>query len=342
MATGDAEQKASPALGGSPSPSAPSPPIPPPRPPSTAWRGEGLLAVSVDLDELDLYRAIHGLPSSGEAARVAYEVGVPRALGFAESLGVPLTFFAVGADLAHQACADVLTSARRAGHEIASHSLTHPYNLVRLSAAEIRREVEGSFEAIERAVGARPAGFRAPGYTISDAVFDVLEQARARYDSSVFPCPLYYGAKLAVLGSMQALGKRSASIVGPPHVLAAPAEPYRLARPYWKRGDRPLVELPIQVTRGPRLPVIGTTLGRAGERGARALVRACGDTPLLNIELHAIDFLDRADVPVELTGLPELRAPLTRRLSALRAAVGAALASGRRAVTLAAAAALAS
>ena len=295
-----------------------------------------MLAVSVDLDELDLYRAIHGLPSSGGAARVACEVGVPRALGFAESLGIPLTFFAVGSDLAHPPCAAVLTAASRAGHEIASHSLSHPYNLVRLREADIRREIEGSFDGIERAVGARPVGFRSPGYTISDAVFDALEQAGARYDSSVFPCPLYYGAKLAVLGSMQMFGKRSVSIVGPVQVLRAPAEPYRPGWPYWRRGDRAIVELPIQVTRGPRLPVIGTVLGRAGARGARALVRACGDTPLLNLELHAIDFLDRADVPVELTGLPELRVPLAERLAALRAAVGEA--SHRRAVTLAVAA----
>jgi peptidoglycan/xylan/chitin deacetylase (PgdA/CDA1 family) len=301
-------------------------------------RAASLLAVSVDLDDLELYRRIHGLPSSREAARAAsgrrdaYVLAVERALAFAREAGIPLTLFCVARDLERSACADVLRGALAAGHAIESHSLSHPYDLSRLAAAEIDREITGSFDAIEAALGARPSGFRAPGYVVTDAVFDALERAGAGFDSSVFPCPPYYFAKLAVLGAMQMIGRRSSSIVGRPEVLAAPTEPYRPGRPYTRRGARAIVELPIQVTRGPRLPVIGTTLGRARESGARLLIRACGDTPLLNLELHLVDFLDRDDVPPELTSLPELRVPLERRLAAFRAALGEA--GRRRAVTL--------
>ncbi|NUO52765.1 MAG: polysaccharide deacetylase family protein [Polyangiaceae bacterium] len=301
-----------------------------------------LLALSVDLDDLELYRAIHGLPSDEEAARArfsvspAYVTGVRRALAFARERGVPLTFFCVARDLEDPSVQGALAGAIAEGHTVESHSQTHPYDLSRRSPNELDREIGGSFDAIERALGVRPTGFRAPGYIVDDPVFDALERAGAAFDSSVMPCPPYYFAKLAVLGAMQMIGRRSKSIVGGASVLVAPTEPYRPGSPYFRRGSRPLVELPIQVTRGPRLPVIGTSLGRAGERGARALVRACGATPLLNLELHLIDFLDRSDVPIELADLPELRTPLARRLAAFGAAIDAAL--GRRAVTLAEAA----
>jgi len=295
-----------------------------------------VLAVSIDLDELHLYRSIHGLPSATKAARVVYEVAVPRALGFARSLGIPLTFFAVGADLEQQGGADVLVDARRAGHAVESHSLTHPYDLVRLPAADIEREVAGSFDAIERAVGERPRGFRSPGYTTSDAVFDAVERAGAAFDSSILPSPPYFAAKLAVMGAMAMVGRRSASVATGVEATLAPTRPYRPGRPYWREGARSIVELPIQVTRRLRVPVIGTLLGRAGERGARALVRGCGDTPLLNVELHGIDFLDRADVESDVRGLPELKVGLEARLAAFRAAI---VESGREAVTLGAAAA---
>ena len=46
-----------------------------------------------------------------------------------------------------------------------------------------------------------------------------------------------------------------------PRALVAPPEPYRpdLARP-WQRGGAPLIELPIAVTPGLRVPAIGTSL----------------------------------------------------------------------------------
>jgi peptidoglycan/xylan/chitin deacetylase (PgdA/CDA1 family) len=291
-----------------------------------------VLAVSIDLDELHHYRKVHGLLPATEAARVVYEVAVPRALGFARSLGIPLTFFAVAQDLEHRACADVLVDARRAGHAIESHSSTHPYDLVRLPPSAIEREVGGSFDAIERAVGERPRGFRSPGYTTSDAVFDAIEAAGATFDSSILPSPPYFAAKLAVMGAMAMVGRRSASVASGLEATLAPVRPYRPGRPYTRPGKRPLVELPIQVTRRLRVPVIGTLLGRAGERGARALVRGCGDTPLLNLELHGIDFLNAAELGSDLRGLPELRVPMEERLAAIRAGIGEGT-KGRTAVT---------
>src|SRR5262249_1192551 len=59
-----------------------------------------LAAGSIDLDEIHHYYTIHGLEGRGRAADAVYDRAVPRAADWAESLGVPLTFFVVGADLA--------------------------------------------------------------------------------------------------------------------------------------------------------------------------------------------------------------------------------------------------
>jgi hypothetical protein len=67
-----------------------------------------------------------------------------------------------------------------------------------------------------------------------------------------------------------------------------------VGRPYWQRGAG-IVELPIQVTPGIRLPFIGTFLTQWGPRVARALARRVRGEPLVNLELHGIDVLDAFD-----------------------------------------------
>jgi len=289
-----------------------------------------LAAISIDLDEVDHYRAIFGLPARPSEARPAYDLAVGRALSFADRLGVPLTFFAVSDDLARPRSAAVLAEALRRGHAVESHSASHPYDLVRLDRDRIRAEVSGSFDAIERILGQRPEGFRAPGYTTSDALLDAVEEAGARFDASLLPSPPYWAAKVAALGSMHSAGKRSSAIIGPARATLGPTEPYRPGRPPFARGERSLVEIPMRVTRGPRLPVIGTSLGALGPRAARALVRSCMPCNTFSLELHAMDFLDASDPGLE--GLPGHAVELSRgraaRQSSLEAAVGEVLDRG--------------
>ena len=294
-----------------------------------------LCAVSVDLDEIPNYFAIYGLaPPAGPEATLVYDLAIDRLRAFAADAGIPLTFFAVGADLERPAAARKLREARDGGAEIANHSLDHRYDLVRLGRDEIRRQVVGGADAVERATGARPAGFRAPGYTTTDEVFEVLVEAGVEYDSSVFPCPAYWAAKAAAIGWIALRGRKSRSIVDTPAVLAAPTRPYRTGRPYWRRGGG-LLELPIQVTRGARLPFFGTSVTLRGERMARALARMCVGEPLVNLELHGIDVLDASD---GLEGLRphqlDVRVDKENKLRALRAAVGELRHAGYSFVTL--------
>lgn len=254
-----------------------------------------LASVSVDLDEIPNYFEIHGLGAPpAESADLVYDVALERLRGLADAGRFPLTLFAIGRDLGRAPARDGLRVAVRDGHEMANHSLDHRYDLVRLGKDEIRRQIEEGARAIEEATGERPVGFRAPGYTITDEVFDALAELEVAYDASVFPCPPYWMAKTAAIGAIALRGRTSRSIVDTPNVLRAPTRPYRIGRPYWRRGQG-LLEIPVQVTRGLRLPFIGTSVTLAGPSKARLLAKMCIGEPLVNLELHGIDVLDGAD-----------------------------------------------
>jgi peptidoglycan/xylan/chitin deacetylase (PgdA/CDA1 family) len=286
-----------------------------------------ICAVSIDIDEIPHYFDIHGLPRPSKAAHAAYDHALPRAAAFAASRNLPLTLFAVGQDLERPENACLLKSLVAKGHAVENHSHGHRYDLTRLAPHAIRDQIEQSAQAIKRATGHRPTGFRAPGYTVNERVFDALDDIGVDYDSSVFPCPSYYLAKAFAMAGMRLRGRMSRSVLDTPRVLGAPRRPYRPGSVWYRpaaRGKvaRRFVELPIQVTPGLRFPFIGTLLGIAGARGAAALARSCVGEALINLEMHAIDFLDAGDGVEELVGhQPELWAPVAGRLDALAAAL---------------------
>jgi hypothetical protein len=284
-----------------------------------------LAALSVDLDEIPCYHAIHGLPMpDGESAHAVYARAVARYRELLATLEAPCTFFVIGRDMDHDVAREGARSLAADGHELANHSLHHRYDLTRLSPSEIRDEVRGGVEAVERATGVRPVGFRAPGYTVTDAVLDVLAEEGVSYDSSVFPCPAYYAAKTTKIGLIRAVGRRSSSIVDHPLVLTAPADPYLPSRPYWKRSAHgaSLVELPIGVTRGARLPYIGTSVMMAGPSRVKLLTAQMDGRPLVNLELHGIDLLDADDgLDALRPHQPDVRVPVARKLETLRCVV---------------------
>lgn len=284
-----------------------------------------LASLSVDLDGIAHYHAIHGLPplaTNASAMHAVYDVALQRIDDFCRAHELSSTLFAIGTDLERPENGAMLRGLSERGHAIENHSFSHRYDLSRLSREALRHDIAKAQEAIASATGRTPLGFRAPGYTVNDVVLDVLEDLSFRYDSSVFPCPLYYGTKAIIIGAMRVLGRTSASVIDTPRVVMAPSRPYRPGTPWFDSGARKLVEIPIQVTPQLRLPLIGTFIGLAGPTVSQALAHACAKEPLVNIEMHGIDFLDADDglehlVPYQ----SELRVPLSRRLDALAAVV---------------------
>ncbi len=276
-----------------------------------------LCAISVDLDEIPNYCAIHGVSLPDVDTHAVYDRALGRLGEWADSQRIPLTLFAVGSDLRREHSAQVLAEMSRGGHEVANHSLDHFYDLTRRTPEVMKQQVLGAQELICDTTGKRPTGFRAPGYVTTQELYQVLSQCGVEYSSSVFPCPWYYCAKAAAIGLKGVLGRRSASLIDDPRVLSAPRRPYRIGTPYYRRGEG-ITELPIQVTPGFRLPYIGTSLMAAGPSGAAWLTRRVCGSELVNLELHGIDVLDETDGLASLARhQPDVRIGARRKLDTL-------------------------
>ena len=280
------------------------------------------LAVSVDLDGLGCYYRIHGLgePPPPPHRHAILQRCLPRFLELFERHRIQATFFVVGADLADDAAGRVLLGeAARAGHELANHTHTHPYDFTRLPRAAMAAEIDRAHAAIGEVAGQAPAGFRAPGYAINGQVLELLAERGYAYDSSVFPSPPYYAAKAAVMAAMRLFGRRSASVLDDARAPFAPREPYRPtpAAPYARTtGGEGLVEVPIAVTPLARLHVIGTSLILAPDWLRRRMTAVSLRRPLFNLELHGIDLADadQDGIPAALVARqPDLRRPLSHK-----------------------------
>ncbi|HWO71108.1 MAG TPA: polysaccharide deacetylase family protein [Actinomycetota bacterium] len=72
------------------------------------------------------------------------------------------------------------------GHEVASHTDLHR-RLDLLPPAEVVRDLARARDSLEQLTGTPVLGVRAPNFSISDEVLDLLAEAGYRYDSSYFP-----------------------------------------------------------------------------------------------------------------------------------------------------------
>ncbi len=299
---------------------------------------ERLLSISIDVDPIPCYYRIHGLgPAPDELRDLIIRRCVPR---FAEWLArrkIAATFFLVGEDLdvgvlgARARAARAMCQELHAeGHELANHSHAHPYEMARLGEDAVAREI-GATDAILRELTGKPVlGFRAPGYDLSVTMLAELARRGYLYDSSIFPAPAYYAAKAAVMAVRAIAGTPSGAVMTDPRALLAPANPYRPAmHAPWRRGQAPLVELPIGVTPFARIPAIGGALVIAPPWVRDRVVAAMDRRRFFNLELHGIDLADAdADgIPGELVAkMSDLRRPLADKLAALDAVLDHALA----------------
>ncbi len=272
-------------------------------------------AVSVDLDDLQCYYAIHGV--ARQAPSLALTTWLPRFLALFERLRIRATFFVIGHDLeadlrAGGPGAAALRQAVEGGHELASHSYAHAYDMSTWSEQRVLQDLERC-DAVLREVGAEPRGFRAPGYTHGPAMLRAVAAMGYAYDSSALPSVPYYLGKVGVMAAMALRGRRSTSSIRGLASFVGPRLPYL-------RPDTDLVELPMSVTPRLRIPLIGTTL-LGGPSGLRhGLVQRALGLDHFHLELHAIDLADPEREEIE-RSLPEVRTPWAVRKARLEALV---------------------
>jgi hypothetical protein len=280
--------------------------------------------VSVDLDDLACYHAIHGLePPSLEQQGIVLERCLPRYLELFADLSVRATFFVIGRDLARDLEAGgrgaaLLRRALADGHELANHSYAHAYDLVRWSKVRIVEDLQAC-DRLLRELGAHVVGFRAPGYTHNVSLLGQVATLGYRYDSSALPSLPYYLAKLGVIAWMAVRGRHSQSMARGWRSFVGSCQPRYMAR-------LRLWEVPMSVSPYLHLPLIGTMLLAGPEPLAGVLRGVAARQPYCHLELHGLDLADPGDehdpgdgyAPELLTRQPELQVPLTLRTERLR------------------------
>ncbi len=189
-------------------------------------------------------RATGSAPDPGAVGPDAMD----RLLATLDAHDADATFFVVS-EVAER-FPDAVAEAAAAGHEIGSHTHTHPL-LTDLSREQRREELRRSREVLESATGGPVDGFRAPAFDVADDHFELVADAGYRYDSSVAPCRSVFGWYD---------GEWSVRRPTPAGVLrdGAPDD---------------LTELPVGVMPGLRLPLTGAWLRFFGVRYALAGMR---------------------------------------------------------------------
>lgn len=139
--------------------------------------------VHVDLDGARHIFQAHGW-RYGEAADPFFESGLVAALECFEQAKVQATLFVIAEDVSDPIKRRLLEDALKAGHEVASHTMTHP-RLTRLGRAAKRREIVESRAVLQAALGVDVQGFRAPGFHVDEEALELIDEAGYTYDSSV-------------------------------------------------------------------------------------------------------------------------------------------------------------
>ena len=225
---------------------------------------------------------------------------MPRFLDFCAEHGIVLTFFLVAETINSPARRAVVRRIVAEGHEIASHSLTHPKSFGLLDAATLKAEIGDSKRLIEDMGGVEVTGFRAPGFYINDRVLEAVIEAGYRYSSSVNGALGYNVAKM-VVGSIANVASRGRSVSYhvEPGCLFAPRFPYQpAAGQFWRAGNGPsFCEIPVSTGFGQMLPAVTFATDKMLPAPLRTAFykRMIDRLPVANVVLHDFEFLESDD-----------------------------------------------
>lgn len=114
---------------------------------------------------------------------------VPRILRLLDRHGLRATFFCPG--YTAERYPDMLRRVRDAGHEIAHHGYLHEA-IKGMDEREEADVLDRGLEALDRVLGERPVGYRAPMWETTYATARLLLDRGFRYDSSLMDCDVPY------------------------------------------------------------------------------------------------------------------------------------------------------
>lgn len=179
-----------------------------------------------------------------ETGLKVWKEGMPVLLDIYEKYGVQSTFFFTG--YIARLYPDIVRMIQGRGHEVASHSFSHKKEdgLDVLSYKDQLYQLQTSKKILEDICGEEVISFRSPALRMSQNTARALIESGYRIDSSVasqrFDMFLSFGGRKKL------------------NWLTAPRLPYRVdADNIFRRGDSPLVEVPLSAT---FFPYVSTTM----------------------------------------------------------------------------------
>jgi peptidoglycan/xylan/chitin deacetylase (PgdA/CDA1 family) len=136
--------------------------------------GDSLRGASANILGYRNYSSVH---VDGPYIAITFDDGpsptlTPRLLDILKEKGVKATFFVIGQNVAHSP--DIVARASSEGHEIGSHSWSHPV-LTKLSDDKVHEELQKTSEAILSATGKKPTLLRPPYGAINPHLSRMIE-----------------------------------------------------------------------------------------------------------------------------------------------------------------------
>lgn len=278
-----------------------------------------LASVSLDVDNLWSYMKTHGDP--GWESRPTYlDRFFPPVLDALDELGLRITFFCVGVDAERDENLASFQSLTARGHEVGNHSFEHEPWLHLYAPDALVRELERTEQAVERATGQRPIGFRGPGYSWSTALLEILADRGYLYDASTLPTflgPLARRYYFMTAKLTPAQRRERAQLFGSFADGLRPVKPYHWRLP----SGRTLLELPVTTFPVVKVPFhlsyllylsrVSEGLMSAYLGTALAACRLTGTEP--SFLLHPLDLLG-GDQVRELAFFPGMDLPGARKI----------------------------
>jgi len=152
--------------------------------------------ITLTFDIETLYSSSPEKSKKGKNIEYSYLIReVEHILQLCDDINIKATFFVVGMLVIEYS--SLVRKISDAGHEIASHSMSHTC-LYKLNKEDIKKEILESKKVLEDICGKNVLGFRAPAWSVcesfQDFFYDSLAEAGYKYSSSVFPGKTYlYG-----------------------------------------------------------------------------------------------------------------------------------------------------
>ncbi len=274
--------------------------------------------VSVDMDGLPIMLRQRGFtPLPGVDLDIVYTRGLPRLLDLFDTYGIKATFFINGRDTDRSPeSADLAREAFRKGHEIANHGYEHLPFLTRAPREQVEEEIKRGEEAIERLIGEKPVGFRAPDWNITPLVMEVLEERGYRYDSSVLPT--FHRFLFQFLHWKNNNYRRHPTLGSPWTQMLAPLTPYHPGGSPGRLGAKRIIELPLTVSPMLRVPFWGTSFMKFGRKSLDSILSSTKRAGLgyFNFLMHGIDLVAPEEIgDPRLAGKPGAKRALKDKMA---------------------------